>query len=415
MHFREKLYLVLCIMLAFVLRLCYNKTNHSKEVFGLTHDEKALLRTPEPLKKGDKVAVICLSSGIIGEPYCAHQKELGLSRLRQFGLKPVFTQHALMGKDYITAHPEARAADLKAAFLDDSIKGIITSIGGIETFRTFPYLMHDEEFKNAVREHPKLFLGFSDTTNNHFMLHRLGLQTFYGQAFMCDIAELSGDMLPYSKAQFESCFASFHGRKITPSDVWYEDRTDFSAAAVGTMPVSHNEEHGYELLQGSAVFEGELLGGCIESMGEMLLAGNIDRFGELLSEDMEKCPQLAEDLKNQIEITRKYNIFPTADEWRGKILFAETSEVMPPSEMLRDYLVAIKEQGVFENLSGIIIGKPMNERYYEEYKSVWCDVVGNSKIPILYNVNFGHATPRAILPYGATARVDADKQEITLL
>ena len=100
----------------------------------------------------------------------------------------------------------------------------------------------------------------------------------------------------YSKAQFESCFASFHGRKITPSDVWYEDRTDFSAAAVGTMPVSHNEEHGYELLQGSAVFEGELLGGCIESMGEMLLAGNIDRFGELLSEDMEKCPQLAEDL-----------------------------------------------------------------------------------------------------------------------
>ncbi len=29
---------------------------------------------PQPLKKGDKVAVICLSSGIIGEPYCAHEK-----------------------------------------------------------------------------------------------------------------------------------------------------------------------------------------------------------------------------------------------------------------------------------------------------------------------------------------------------
>lgn len=26
------------------------------------------------------------------------------------------------------------------------------------------------------------FLGFSDTTINHFMLHKVGLKTFYGQA-----------------------------------------------------------------------------------------------------------------------------------------------------------------------------------------------------------------------------------------
>ena len=370
---------------------------------------------PEPLQKGDKVAVICLSSGIIGEPYCAHEKELGLKMLRQFGLDPVFTEHALMGRDYILCHPEARAADLKAAFLDDSVKGIICAIGGIETFRTFPFLLNDTEFIDAVRQHPKFFLGFSDTTNNHLMFHRLGLQTFYGQALMCDLAELSGDMLPYSKAQFESCFAPYHGRKITPSDVWYEERTDFSAAAVGTMPVSHKEEHGYELLQGAPVFEGELLGGCIDSMGEMLIAGNIERFGEFLEEEFEKCPQLKTDFAKQTEITRQYNIFPAAEEWRGKILFAETSEVMPPPEMLREYLEAMKSEGVFDNVNGIIIGKPMNEKYYEEYKDVWRNVVDNSELPIVYNVNFGHSAPRAILPYGAMARVDAEKQEITLI
>ena len=92
---------------------------------------------PEPLKKGDKVAIICLSSGIIGEPYCAHEKELGIKKLLEFGVEPVFTEHALRGSNYILSHPEARAADLKAAFLDDSVKGIITAIGGIETFRTF--------------------------------------------------------------------------------------------------------------------------------------------------------------------------------------------------------------------------------------------------------------------------------------
>lgn len=268
---------------------------------------------PEPLKKGDKVAVISLSSGIIGEPYCAHEKELGLKKLREFGLDPVFTEHALMGSDFIMSHPEARAADLKAAFLDDSIKGIICAIGGIETFRTFPCLMEDEEFITAVKQHPKFFLGFSDTTNNHFMFHRLGLHTFYGQAFMCDLAELSGDMLPYSKDQFESCFAPYHGRKITPSNVWYEERSDFSEAAVGTMPVSHKEKHGYELLQGAPVFEGELLGGCIDSIGDMLIAGSAERYGELLADEFGKCPQLREDFKKQSEITRRYNIFPSAE------------------------------------------------------------------------------------------------------
>ena len=79
---------------------------------------------PQPLKKGDKVAVICLSSGVIGEPYCAHEKELGIKKLRKFGLEPVFTEHALMGRDYILCHPEARTADLKTAFLDGSVNSV---------------------------------------------------------------------------------------------------------------------------------------------------------------------------------------------------------------------------------------------------------------------------------------------------
>lgn len=36
-------------------------------------------------------------------------------------------------------------------------------------------------------------------------------------------------------------------------------------------------------------------------------------------------------------------------------------------------------------------------------------------IPILYNVNFGHATQRTILPYGAKIRVNAKKQMIEIL
>ena len=88
---------------------------------------------------------------------------------------------------------------------------------------------------------------------------------------------------------------------------------------------------------------------------------------------------------------------------------------MPTPEMLGEYLYALKNEGVFDNISGIIVGKPMNEKYYEEYKTVWRKIVDNEDLPILYNVNFGHSAPRAVLPYGALAHVDAEKQEITLI
>ncbi len=366
---------------------------------------------PEPLKKGDRVAVISLSNGILGEPWCAHEKELAERRLRAFGLEPVYTAHALSGTETLWNHPELRAADLKAAFLDDSIRGIITAIGGIDTFRTFPYLMEDAEFLRAVKEHPKFFLGFSDTTNNHLMFYSLGLQTFYGQAFLPDLAELSDAMLPYSEEHFLRCFAPYHGLKITPSPVWYEERTDFSEAALGTERISHPETHGYELLQGASVFEGDLLGGCIDSIGDMLLSDCADVYAEKFAQAGLQDTGV---FREQGAISRRYGILPSADAWHGKILFAETSEDVPTPERLRVILQAVKDAGVFDNINGILIGKPMNECWYEEYKAVWRDTVNRPDLPILYNINFGHAAPRAVLPYGATARVDADRQEILL-
>ena len=35
-------------------------------------------------------------------------------------------------------------------------------------------------------------------------------------------------------------------------------------------------------------------------------------------------------------------------------------------------------------------------------------------LPILYNVNFGHAYPRCALPYGVSATVDLDEKIILL-
>lgn len=343
------------------------------------------------LRKGDKVAIVSLSSGMLGEEFCAHNLEIGTRRLKEYGLEPVFMPNALKGIEYLKANPKARAQDLKDAFLDDSIAGIICAIGGDDTYRLLPYLMEDEEFIEAVKKHPKLFTGFSDTTVNHLMLYKLGLSTYYGPAFICDLAEISDEMLPYSKKAFESYLEGYESGEITSSSVWYEERKDFSQAAIGTERVAHREERGFELLQGREVFEGALLGGCLDSFYDLLTGS---RYGE------------------EKEICEKYGIFPEKEQWTGKILFIETSEEQPDPKLYEKALLLLKERGIFDVITGILVGKPQDEVYYEEYKEVLKKVVDDENLPIVYNVNFGHATPRCVLQYGATVKVDMNRRVI---
>ena len=50
--------------------------------------------------------------------------------------------------------------------------------------------------------------------------------------------------------------------------------------------------------------------------------------------------------------------------------------------------------------------------FYQEYKDILIKVIDNEKLPIVYNVNFGHATPRCALQYGAVAKVDMKQKKI---
>ncbi len=88
---------------------------------------------PLALHSHDQVAIVSLSAGTLGEAFAAHQLQLGIARLKAMGLQPCFMPNALRGRAYLKDHPEARAADLKAAFVDPAIKAIICAIGGDDT------------------------------------------------------------------------------------------------------------------------------------------------------------------------------------------------------------------------------------------------------------------------------------------
>ena len=338
--------------------------------------------------KVKKIGIVSLSSGIVGENFISHELKIGKERLNKYGIEVEFLPNALKGVDFIKNNPKSRADDLLTAFKDNSIDMILCAIGGDDTYRLLPYLFENNELKNAVKQ--KIFLGFSDTTMNHFMLNKVGIKTFYGQAFLPDVCELSDEMLPYTKKYFEELITTGKIKEVRPSNVWYQEREDFSENAVGTDMEKHINT-GFELLSGKPIFEGKILGGCLESIYDMF-----DNSGAV----------------DTVSVYRKYNLLPKLDDWKNKILLLETGEEKPNPNLFKKMINAIKRYGIFDVLSGVLVGKPQNETYYDEYRKILLEEISNKDLSVVYNLNIGHATPRCIIPFGVDTEVDIDKQVI---
>ncbi len=348
---------------------------------------------PTKLEPGDKVAIISLSSGILGEPFMERQRKLIEKRLNDFELEVVYTPNALKGIDFIKNNPDARAEDLKWAFKDKTVKGIICAIGGDDTYKTIPYLLSDEEFITSVKNNPKIFIGYSDTTINHLMFYKIGLTTYYGHVAIVDFGEFAEEMLPYSKMWFEKLFRSEDNLEITSSPIWYLERTNFDETEFGKDRVNKFEERGYEILQGDGLVTGKLFGGCLESLSELISGSRYE---------------------DESEVNEKFSLFPSLQELEGKILFLETSDEKPKPEKITSLLLTLEQYGIFKVISGVVIGKPQDETYYDEYKKVFKDIIGKYNKPIMFNVNFGHAHPKCILPYGAEILMDCDNKRLTI-
>ena len=334
---------------------------------------------PKMLRKGDKIAIVSLSWGGLGDKNLIHKYYIAKERLENdFGLEVVTMPNALKGTEYIYNHPEKRAEDLMNAFKDESIKGIFCAIGGDDTIRLLPYIDYE-----IIKNNPKIFMGYSDTTVNHFMMNKAGLVSFYGPSIMAEFGEYV-KMFDYTKEAVKNIlFSKCNNYEIKSSEVWSGDYLDWDEKNINIAKKLIKELHGYEILQGSGVITGKLLGGCI------------DVFPMIVGTE----------------------IWPTKEEWKDKILLIETSEDRPNPIYITYYLRNLGALGIFDEIKGIIVGKPQAEQYYEKYKEVYKKVLkefNKETLPVLYNVNIGHSESIGILPLGTEIEVDFDKKKIYL-
>lgn len=336
---------------------------------------------PKRLKKGDKIAIVSLSWGGLGEAALIHKYYIAKERLENdFGLNVVTMPHALCGEEFIAAHPELRAKDLLDAFKDKDIKAVFCAIGGDDTVRLIPYIDY-----SIIKENPKIFMGYSDTTANHFMMYKAGLVSFYGPSVMSEFGEYV-QMFDYTKESVKTVlFNDTKGYNLLSSKYWSKDYIPWAEENIDIKKQLTKDTHGYEVLQGSGKVTGHLLGGCL------------DVFPMCMGTE----------------------IWPTLDSWKDSILFIETSEEKPSPDLVKYIFRNLAAQGILKVINGIIVGKPQGEVYYEEYKKVIKQVVSDeeklTELPIIYNVNFGHSSPIGVLPYGIKIELDCDQKVITFL
>lgn len=342
--------------------------------------EKLKLIKPQMLKHGDKVATVSLSWGGSGDADFRWRYEVGKNRLEElFGLKVVEMPHTLSGSQFVYDHPEKRAEDLMAAFLDPSIKGIFSCIGGYESIRMLPYI----DFE-VIKNNPKVFIGFSDTTTTHFICLKAGVSSFYGASILNEFAE-NVKMIDYTKDWVQKTLFENTPLGVIPvAEAWSGERIEW-LEKYKHIEKQLKPNQGYEFLQGSGTVQGRLIGGCMEVLE--MLKGTI--------------------------------LWPELDTFKDAILFLETSEDMPDPTYVGYWLRNYGAQGILQNIKGIIWSKPSQEKYFEEYKEVILKVIvhelGLTELPIVYNMSFGHNFPMCCIPYGALAEIDCDNKSFSIL
>lgn len=124
---------------------------------------------PDPLKPGDKIAIISPSS-TPGDK----NPELAAETLRAWGFVPVIGPHVLSKCQMYAGTVEERCADLRWALEDPEIKAIVCSRGGYGAAMLLGPMTHED-----FNRHPKWIVGYSDITALHSAMVCSGVMSIH--------------------------------------------------------------------------------------------------------------------------------------------------------------------------------------------------------------------------------------------
>ena len=338
--------------------------------------------TPPKPKPGDRIAIISPSSG--GPASFPAVYELGLARLREWGLEPVEYPHTRA----VAATPKQRADDVMVAFADPSVTAVLASIGGEDQIKVLPHLDPD-----VLRANPKPFFGYSDCTNLLLYLWNLGIASFHGGSVLVQLAR-GGRVHPVSEASLKAALFSTGPWELPQPEAFTDEDNDWDnfdpALEPSLRPSPPWSWHGR-----AGVVTGLLWGGNLEIIDWNLRA---NRW-----------------------------IGPN-EQYAGSVLLLETSEEQPDATYVYRVLMAMGERGLLQKFAGVVVAKPKatsidHPRLLHEraaYTAAQLQAVIRALdeyhplVPTVFGLDAGHTDPMVVLPIGGQVTLDPGAGRVTV-
>jgi muramoyltetrapeptide carboxypeptidase len=130
-----------------------------------------MLTKPRPLRSGDRVAIVAPAS-----PCALDEFEAGVAEIRRLGFEPVWEPTVFDRDRYVAGAAETRAAAIRAALVDETVRAIVGVRGGYGSVQVLPWLDPAD-----VRRARKPVVGYSDLTSLlTFVTGRCGVVAFHG-------------------------------------------------------------------------------------------------------------------------------------------------------------------------------------------------------------------------------------------
>lgn len=333
------------------------------------------LTLPRRLHPGDRVAAVTLSWG--GPGAIPGRYEAGVRQLEErFGIEVIAMPHARDDETAVAANMQGRVDDLHAAFADDTIAGIVSTIGGDDSIRLLPLLDLD-----VITANPKVLLGYSDTTITQMACLRAGLQTFYGPAIMAGFGENGGLHGYLADGVVRMLFTpDAPGPWLPNPDGWTCKLTDWEDSAAQSVPRQLEPTTGWRWHGGNATVTGPLVPVCLDVL----------------------------------QFLRGSEWWPDLD---GAVLALETSEEAPPPEAVERFLRSLALTGELAGLAAVLFGRPggvaadSHAAYDEAILRVVRDEQGLD-LPVVTGLDFGHTDPMWTVPVGGVVEVDPGAEQV---